>query len=55
MLFEGNFGHNLYRYNWLWVAAFTSICLRLAVAQKSVAVKAGRALVSSPRLQQQES
>jgi O-antigen ligase len=31
MLFEGNFGHNLFRYNWLWYGAFLVIvlhCLR---------------------------
>jgi O-antigen ligase len=31
MLFEGNFGHNLFRYNWLWYGGFLVIvlhCLR---------------------------
>jgi len=25
LLFEGNFGHNLYRYNWLWLSAFVML------------------------------
>jgi O-antigen ligase len=35
MLFEGNFGHNLFRYNWLWYGGFLVIalhCLRQRVA-----------------------
>jgi O-antigen ligase len=27
LLFEGLFGHNLYRYNWSWYAAFTAVAL----------------------------
>lgn len=30
LLLQGNFGHNLYRYNWLWMAAFL-ICARRIV------------------------
>lgn len=26
LLFNGNFGHNLYRYTWLWVGAITVLC-----------------------------
>lgn len=26
LLFNGNFGHNLYRYSWLWVGAITVLC-----------------------------
>lgn len=44
MLFIGNFAHNLYRYNWLWLAAFLVIaryCVQLrlqgAVAQPAPA------------------
>jgi O-Antigen ligase len=35
MLFEGNFGHNLYRHNWLWYGGFLVIadyCVRQRVA-----------------------
>jgi O-antigen ligase len=34
MLVEGNFGHNLYRYNWLWYGAF------LVVAKRCLAERA---------------
>jgi len=30
LLLEGFFGHNLFRFNWLWYAAFLIIALRLA-------------------------
>jgi O-antigen ligase len=36
LLFEGNFGHNLFRYGWLWYGAFLVIarhCVRLREAQ----------------------
>ena len=38
LLFEGFFGHNLLRYNWLWLAAFTSLALQFAkdMASKEV-------------------
>jgi O-antigen ligase len=29
LLFQGNFGHNLYRYTWLWISAFLMIGLNL--------------------------
>jgi len=28
LFFLGTFGHNLYRYNWLWLAAFSALALR---------------------------
>lgn len=28
LIFLGMFGHNLYRFNWLWIAAFSSLALR---------------------------
>jgi O-antigen ligase len=36
LLFEGMFGHNLYRYNWVWYCAFTSVALA-AVRQRATA------------------
>ena len=38
LLFEGNFGHNLYRHNWLWFGGFL-IVARHVVASR---VRAGR-------------
>jgi O-antigen ligase len=32
LLFEGNFGHNLYRYNWIWFGAF--ICVARACIER---------------------
>jgi O-antigen ligase len=32
LLFEGSFGHNLYRYNWLWLAAFGLLAVEFAAA-----------------------
>jgi O-antigen ligase len=32
LLFDGLFGHNLYRFNWLWLAAFNLLALQYAVA-----------------------
>jgi len=32
LLFDGLFGHNLYRFNWLWLAAFNVLALQYAVA-----------------------
>lgn len=31
LLLEGNFGHNLYRYNWLWYATFLVIARRCSM------------------------
>jgi hypothetical protein len=36
MLFEGNFGHNLFRFNWLWYGGF-AIVARYRVAQRALA------------------
>ena len=36
LLFEGMFGHNLYRYNWVWYCAFTSVALA-ALRERSAA------------------
>jgi hypothetical protein len=33
MLLEGNFGHNLYRYNWLWYGAFL-VLIQKIIAQR---------------------
>jgi len=33
LLFNGIFGHNLYRYNWLWIAAICVLCLHF-ITQK---------------------
>ncbi len=33
LLFEGNFGHNLFRYNWYWYGAF-AIVVRYCVQQR---------------------
>ena len=30
LAFEGLFGHNLLRFNWLWLAAFSSLALQFA-------------------------
>jgi O-antigen ligase len=30
LLFNGNFGHNLYRYNWLWIGAF-AVCSKWSI------------------------
>lgn len=30
LAFEGLFSHNLYRFNWLWLAAFSSLALQFA-------------------------
>jgi O-antigen ligase len=32
LLFEGNFGHNLYRYNWVWFGAF--LCIARACVER---------------------
>lgn len=37
MLFEGNFGHNLYRHNWLWYGGFLIIA-RSCVERQAVPV-----------------
>lgn len=29
LIFLGTFGHNLYRYNWLWLAAFSTLALQM--------------------------
>jgi len=34
LLFDGLFGHNLYRFNWLWLAAFNLLALEYAVAAR---------------------
>jgi O-antigen ligase len=31
LIFLGTFGHNLYRYNWLWIAAFCVLALRFSM------------------------
>jgi O-antigen ligase len=33
LLFEGLFGHNLYRYNWVWYCAFTAVALGVCRAR----------------------
>ncbi|MFO0809870.1 MAG: O-antigen ligase family protein [Gemmataceae bacterium] len=33
LLFEGLFGHNLYRYNWSWYCAFTAVALGVCKAR----------------------
>jgi O-antigen ligase len=38
MLFEGNFGHNLFRFNWLWYGGFLIIA-RHCVVQRAEAVE----------------
>src|SRR5207253_162105 len=38
MLFEGNFGHNLFRFNWLWYGGFL-LLTRHCVAQRAGAVE----------------
>ena len=40
LLFEGLFDHNMTRYNWLWVAAFASVALRFAAAERGRAIRA---------------
>jgi hypothetical protein len=35
MLFEGNFGHNLFRHNWLWYGGFL-VCARYCVESQTV-------------------
>jgi hypothetical protein len=48
ILFEGNFGHNLFRHNWLWFGGFLIIALYVVqkrkplVASRSPAFAAGR-------------
>jgi O-antigen ligase len=52
LLLMGWAGHNLYRYNWLWFAAFQAIalhCIRAQAARKTVRVPWGPRLVW-PRL-----
>jgi hypothetical protein len=38
MLFEGNFGHNLFRHNWLWYGGFLIIA-RYCVEMRPVAAR----------------
>src|SRR5207237_10677632 len=38
MLFEGNFGHNLFRFNWLWYGGFLIIA-RHCVARRAEAAE----------------
>lgn len=41
LLFEGLFGHNLYRYNWSWYCAFTAVALgvcRARMAAPTIAI-----------------
>jgi O-antigen ligase len=37
LLFQGNFGHNLYRHTWLWIAAFLMLGLRFAARDVATA------------------
>lgn len=37
LLFEGNFGHNLFRYNWLWFGAFLVIARQVQQAKEEQA------------------
>lgn len=34
LLFEGNFGHNLFRYNWVWFSAFLVAARQLVLSQE---------------------
>ena len=45
LLFTGMAGHNLYRYNWVWLAAFQAIALHCVRARA-----AAPALLPAPRL-----
>jgi O-antigen ligase len=36
LLFDGLFGHNLYRFNWLWLAAFNLLALEYALAARAM-------------------
>ena len=36
LLFEGMFGHNLFRYNWSWYCAFTAVALDACRARLAV-------------------
>ena len=47
LLFLGLCGHNLYRYNWMWLAVFQAVavhCARLKVAEAEQAAWAAPAL-----------
>jgi O-antigen ligase len=45
LLFEGLFGHNLFRFNWLWLAAFSVLALEYALRQVR---DEGRVVVRQP-------
>jgi hypothetical protein len=52
LLFEGNFSHNLYRYNWLWFGSFLIIarqCWRLRCSSEWIWVETTASLTSGPR------
>jgi O-antigen ligase len=46
LLFMGNFGHNLFRHNWLWFGGFLIIALH--VAQKRKPLAASRVTATAP-------
>jgi O-antigen ligase len=40
MLFEGNFGHNLFRHNWLWYGGFLIVGRHIVVSRRPKAIPA---------------
>ena len=49
MLLEGNFGHNLYRHNWLWYGGFLVVARHAVAARRPAAVWVYQTRVAVPQ------